>query len=173
VLHRSFASEANGQVSLGNHAAVRVADGRAEPLAHAAIQDVFLAHYPVRSPQQVARKALIGWLAHRLTMPERFLGDKASAANVPASHWRDIFERLANGTLEIDARLLERSIIAYAGGESPVAREELVEDPLPAPYALRYTAPSAAASALAALATWADQLVSDVNAGRIADPGRR
>jgi hypothetical protein len=167
VLRRTFATEEGAQVSLGNHAAVRVRNGAVEPFHHALLRGVALAHFPVRSPEQIARKALIGWLSHRLTVPERYLGAHADQA---ASHWREIFNGLARGSLTTDARLVEEAILAYAdgaGARTPIAPDELVDDPLESPYELRYGV-QAAGSALATFAAWADHLVSDINAQALA-----
>jgi hypothetical protein len=167
VLRRAFASQADAQVSLGNHAAVQSRDGRIEMLAHAPLQGAWLAHFPVRSPEQVARKALLGWLAHRLTRPELFQGP---GKDMPASHWHDMFMRLARGELVVDSLLVEEAIVAYAGGSAGKAQhvgpEELIDDPLACAYELRYTMLQAP-SPLATLAAWTDQLVTDVNLGAI------
>jgi hypothetical protein len=171
VLRRAFANQADAQISLGNHAAVQLREGRVETLPHALLQGAWLAHFPVRSPEQIARKASIGWLAHRLTRPERFQG---SGKDIPASHWQDLFSRLARGELGVDSRLVGEAIRAYASGgdgKAPqVAPEELVHDPLECSYELRYGALQAP-SPLATLAAWTDQLVTDVNSGAIVPRG--
>jgi hypothetical protein len=176
LLRRSFAADESAQVALGNHAAVRVAQGGAQPFPHALLEGVKLAHFPVRSAEQVAKKALLGWLSHRLTRPERFLGARANDKDVPASHWRDLFERLASGRLEVGDALLHEAIAAYAGSSNTrsgtVAPEELVDDPIPVPFELRY-ASGRASSALATLAAWSDRLVTEVNAARSVNSGSR
>jgi hypothetical protein len=163
VVRRSFAAEQGVQVSLGNHAALRVKDGRVEPLPHALLEGVVLAHFPVRSPEQVATKVLVGWLAHRLTQPERYMGARAFAKEGPASHWHDAFERLAHGEVGVDERLRDIAVAAYAGNSGV----ELVEDPLPVAYELRHSQ-RAAPNPLATLAAWGERLVADANAGRLA-----
>lgn len=162
VLPRAFADHPTAQVALGNHAAVSVGEGRVTPLAHALLEGVRLAHFPVRSGEQVAKKALLGWLAHRLTRPERFVQDPKGP--VPASHWRELFAQLAAGSRGIDGTLVADAIAMYAGGP-PVLDEELVEDPLPVSYELRH-ATGTAPSPLAVLATWSDRLVTELNGMR-------
>ena len=165
VLRRSFADDPAAQVALGNHAAVRVEQGSARPFAHAIVEGVKLAHFPVRSAEQVATKAIIGWLSHRLTRPERFLGDTQGKV-VPASHWRELFDMISSGRVQVGPALLAEATAAYGGPLPPgSAPHALVEDPLGCTFELRYTRPGAA-SPLATLAAWTDRLVTDVNAAR-------
>lgn len=162
VLSRAFLEDPAAQVALGNHAAVSVASGHVRPLPHVLLEGVLLAHFPVRSAEQVAKKAVLGWLAHRLTRPERFVD--STRGHVPASHWRDLFAQLASGQRPIDESLRAEAIALYAGG-GRVEDRELVEDPLPVAYELRHSA-GASLSPLAMLATWTDRLVSEMNAAR-------
>ena len=112
VLRRAFADLAQGQVSIGNHAALEIRDGRALPLPHAPVPGLTLAHVPVRSPGQVAQKALVGWLAMRLTRPERLA---RPGQPLPASHWKSMFERLARQAAAAGAG----AIGGAASGPSP------------------------------------------------------
>ena len=165
VLRRSFADDPAAQVALGNHAAVRVEQGAARPFAHAIVEGVTLAHFPVRSAEQVATKAIIGWLSHRLTRPERFLGNM-QGKTIPASHWRELFDMISSGRVEVGPALLAEATAAYGGpSSSGTGPQALVEDPVGCDFELRYTRPIAA-SPLAILAAWTDQLVTDVNAAR-------
>ena len=164
VLGRAFADDPANQVSFGNHAAIRVEAGRVTPLPHQPLDGLTLAHFPLRSPEQLAKKALLGWLSWRLTQPERFMPDPR-ADGAPSEHWRRMFDLLAAGGSPSDDTLMRDAIVAYAGGErrEPVADDELIEDPLPCRYEMRYTRPSAD-TALALLARWTEQLVSEMNA---------
>jgi len=160
VLPRRFATEADLHVSVGNHAVVRVADGRAEPIPHVVLPGVFLAHFPVRSADQVARKVLLGWLGHRLAMP-------ATGGEGLASHWRGLFDDLAAGSL-VDEALTRRAVAACLGGPiqadgkpREVSDDELMPDPMPTPYELRYS-DGATLAPMAMLAAWANRLVSDI-----------
>ena len=163
VLARSFAEEPTSQVSLGNHAAIRAANGQFQPYTHVSLSPVKLAHFPVRSAEQIAKKALIGWLAHRLTKPERFAGAQSGDKAVPASHWRDLFNALAGGH-HVNGALLEQAADMYLGGRrvEEIPEHEWINDPIPCAYELRYS--QTAPTALASLAVWADRLVSAVNA---------
>ena len=163
ALRREFAGFDDALISFGNHAALRMVEGRAQPFPHRPLEGVSLAHFPVRSPEQIAKKALIGWLSWRLTQP----GEPAPKPEVRSAnwHWHQIFSRIVAGEEVIDERLMQQAIGICAGGQStdPVRDAELVEDPLDPPYELRYT-PSAPHRPLAVLAAWAERLVSEVNA---------
>ncbi len=54
------------------------------------LNDLRIAHYPVRSPQQIASKALVGWI-NNLTMAER-----AKGLNY---HWERMYNAVKNGGL--------------------------------------------------------------------------
>lgn len=173
VVPRAFAADEGNQISMGNHAALRVRDGRIEPLPHALLPGVAIAHFPVRSAEQVAKKALVGWLAHRLTNPERFSQQGATGAR-PVSHWEGLFAALVAGQ-PIDDALVAKALALYVGpgadgAAQPVRPEELVEDPLATRAELRY-AGLASPSPLGALAAWSERLITDLNAGRLAAPG--
>lgn len=173
VLPGAVAAEESTQISMGNHAALRVRDRALQPLPHALLPGVSLAHFPVRSPEQVAKKALVGWLAYRLTNPERFAQQAGSGAR-PVSHWQDLFEGLVAGQ-PVDAALLAKALAVYvgpgAGGAAqPVSPAELVDDPLPTRAELRY-AGLASPSPLAALGAWTQSLIADLNAGKLTPRG--
>jgi len=154
VIRRGFEALPHSQISLGNHAALQVLEGRVQPLPHAELLGVTLAHVPVRSPRQVAQKVVIGWLATRLTQPERFARPGQSMPNL---HWAALFERLARGD-PVDDSFTREAVAAYVGG--PVDDSELVEDPV-ATVDVRY-AETGEAAPFAALATWADQVVGEL-----------
>ena len=165
VLARVFAADPDSQVALGNHAALKPANGQFQPYPHVPLANVHLAHFPVRSAEQIAKKALIGWLAHRLTKPERFLGPHVEGRAVPASHWRGLFTRLSEGRVAVDQAFLDEAMSTYLGGRraAEIDPHEWIRDPIESPYELRHT-PASAPTALSALATWADRLVTAANA---------
>lgn len=165
VIRRGFEALPAGQVSLGNHAVLQVVKGKVIPLPHVPLEGVRLAHFPVRSPQQVAQKALIGWLGTRLTRPERFM---RPGQVTPASHWKALFERLQRGDA-VDEAFARAAIEAYVGG--PVADADLVEDPLATDGTLRYGAEKRA-TALAGFALWTDSVFTEWLARDAANPGR-
>lgn len=164
VLSRAFASDTTSQVALGNHSALRMVEGRYQPFPHVGLREVRLSHFPVRSAEQIAKKALLGWLSHRLTKPERYMGGQANGTAVPASHWRELFTGLAEGKIAVSPELVQAANRMYVEGyDSRKSNpDEWVEDPLEAGYELRYTH-EGTVTALAALANWADRLVTVAN----------
>ena len=88
-----------------------------------------LAHFPVRSADQVARKVLGGWPAH-VARPDR---DPAGAFQ-----WKRAFDLVVAGD-PLGAGELEALAYDYPTRE-PDERQELIFDPVPADFELRYRA---------------------------------
>lgn len=128
--------------------------------SRAVLEQVHLAHVPVRSAEQVAQKAIIGWLGTRLSQPERFA---AAGQTTPAAHWKSLFDRIAAGTA-LDEGFMREAIAAYVGG--PVCDADLVADAVPVPEALRLRYTAAGVTPYATIATWAGRMVAE----RLAPP---
>ena len=91
-----------------------------------------LAHYPVRSFEQLKRKALFGWLAYLANNPD-------AARSNQASQWRDLFDLLVSGS--ISAEHVSRISINYAQDRDLLADVndvELVRDPIHSPVSPRH-----------------------------------
>ena len=90
-----------------------------------------LAHLPVRSAEQIARKVTVGWLAHRAA--------RRRDADL-AFHWRELFEMFERAGLPSSSGL--QTIAANYGITRahwlPMSDIALVEDPLPAGVPSRY-----------------------------------
>jgi hypothetical protein len=116
TIGRWFAAREDARLLEGNHAVMVGEEVAAMPLGQVAV-----AHYPVRSPEQLARKAAIGWLAQLAKHPE-------FESTGIASHWRRIFERLKAGET-----LRDEDVRAFVNSYIPPASQgnELVRDPLP------------------------------------------
>jgi SAM-dependent methyltransferase len=69
----------------GNHSCYRTDN---EPVPSIMLDDVFLAHFPVRSSEQLAAKAVIGWLAW-------LEHDKDKRKKGDMLQWRDNFDQIA------------------------------------------------------------------------------
>lgn len=67
---------------------------------------MYLAHFPVRSKEQLATKILVGWLA-TLARPNHIKGENY--------HWKLLFDKIFNGGGEIPDSL-ENMAINYLGG---------------------------------------------------------
>jgi hypothetical protein len=136
LLTRAFAQAPAAVVGPGNHTV----------LMHGARQDVArtpvrlarlpsavaaLAHFPVRSIDQLVRKIEVGWAAHC-----------AAARSDPtlAFHWRELHVEFATRGAPTPRRLAEIAVnygLPMARWQ-PAADVALVEDPLPVGSALRY-----------------------------------
>jgi hypothetical protein len=85
------------------------------------LEGVTMCHYPVRSGEHLAQKAVLGWLAHLLR------GVDIESSNV-AGHWRRIFQGLKErGTVT------EEDFRAFLDNYLPPASRgnDLIHDPLP------------------------------------------
>lgn len=109
----------------GNHVLLDRRTGRLVPTRP--LDDVALAHFPVRSADQLARKVLGGWPAN-VARPER---DPSAAFQ-----WKRAFDLVVAGE-QFGAPELEAIAFDYPTMEA-AARQELILDPVPAPYELRY-----------------------------------
>ena len=115
----------------GNHGLEERQTVPAEFAPVALTERLALAHFPVRSANQLARKVLGGWPAH-VARPDR-------PQNDAAFQWKRAFEAVtAGGRLtEEQARELARDYALHEpGGEAA-----LVHDPMPVSFELRYPVP--------------------------------
>jgi hypothetical protein len=120
----------NGRFSIsqGNHGLV---DRRTGKFVRALWTDrLSLAHFPVRSAGQIARKVLGGWPAH-VARP-----DKGPDS---ALHWKRIFDAVASGR-RLTPRQLQALAFDYATDERNGGYDGLILDPVPARFELRHGA---------------------------------
>jgi hypothetical protein len=125
IIPASWARDRRFELSQGNHELVSVRSRRFVPAVFT--NRLALAHFPVRSTRQLAAKVLAGWPAH-LARPDR--------AENGAWQWRRIFEEIVAGG-ELSEEQFHSLALDYATremGSSP----ELLFDPVPAPFELRY-----------------------------------
>jgi len=136
IVNQTFANDASLVICHGNHALASADPRRDQALAlQYHVTPPLLAHYPVRSAEQVLIKTLIGWLAH-IVMGEHQIERSA--------HWRAFYERVkTKATLsaeeldEIARRYLE--FCAETEEEKAALKDlVLVEDRLPTDFAIRY-----------------------------------
>jgi hypothetical protein len=131
VLAPSFAADQTLVIDHGNHGLLRVGT-TAGHLQLPSIPQLALAHYPVRSADQLMNKTIIGYLAHlaagRPSVEEKRL----------ATHWRRCYEEMI---LEGATRgMSEQQLLAWFHGrqDTEVRSDRLVCDPTPAPDVLRH-----------------------------------
>jgi Glycosyl transferase family 2 len=148
VVPGSFAADERYSLTQGNHAL----RNSGEPLAASPLEGFSLAHFPLRSPDQAARKILAGWLSHLA---------RADRQPDQAFQWRRLFNELAEGK-RLSPSELERAALAYslrdpADDPSPV----LVADPVPVSYEVPYTQ-SLTRTPIEILARTAEALVEEL-----------
>lgn len=133
VVSRDFVGDPSAYITDGNHLVSR--PGRATPLRHARLPGgiAAYAHCPVRSREQLAAKVITGYLADL-------------AAQAPgrefAHHWGELYTELRAGKT-LTADMLREIACNYTLPHSkwrPVSEIELVEDPVPLNFELRYPA---------------------------------
>lgn len=115
-------------LSQGSHGLLETRSGRYAPVSPT--DRLALAHFPVRSARQVARKVLGGWPAH-VARPDRHPEQ--------AFQWRRAFELAAAGRLT--DRRLHTLALTYPTREPDDGRAELIFDPVPTRFELRYRVP--------------------------------
>lgn len=123
VVRRAFAEHET--ISDGNHWVVGAQTRVRGPHHVIDPDDVCLAHCPVRSAVQLARKVKLGYDA-------RLAANGGPITTTLSSHWREINEDLARGVELTDARLREiaTNYTVPRHHWTPPDRVELVEDPV-------------------------------------------
>jgi hypothetical protein len=162
VLSRQVANGASWKLGEGNHVLfseagkdVKWDSGKDSPLP-----DVQLAHLPLRSPQQLLAKVLIGWLVRKLNY--------GPAADTTSRNWhfRELYGRIMRGGAVTYADVHDYAIAVYAFArnvdEVDLAQAALVEDQFAELMPLRYT-PAEPVKPELLLAAWASALVARIS----------
>ena len=158
VLSRKLASGNDWLLAHGNHGVSRADASGAQQLLHTETLDgIALAHFPIRSPDQLVKKVTLGWFGHRL-----LLGREEAETTQQGWHWRELFKRYAAGHWPDRAEMRGLTIGTYIyKGDSVAGKTKplnLVHDPLPL-QPLRYTSLKSQ-SAHVALVRWIEALLS-------------
>jgi hypothetical protein len=165
VVPRAVGASRRHRLLQGSHAVAEVAGGEKmyAPLA----PGLALAHFPVRSADQLRGKVLAGWLAHCA---------REDARSIEAVHWKRLFDRIARGAaLDADELLEIASTYDLLHPVHPAGTPfELVHDPVPVSYTLRH-ATAARPEPLELAVRTAEALVEELRAGleRAGRAGRR
>jgi hypothetical protein len=118
----------------GHHCVMQRNGGVPTPAPMVELKAVRLAHFPVRSREQLAAKVSLGEAAKRAAgMDDAALG----------SHWRSLAAAFSSGKA-FGPEELARVAMRYPFPDDAlldVRRADLVEDPIAVEFALRYTAP--------------------------------
>jgi glycosyltransferase involved in cell wall biosynthesis len=105
------------RVDVGSHWLLRGKD----KIAGTTPSGLSLAHFPVRSQEQLKGKILIGWLS---TLAKPNLGATENY------HWKLMFDKMVGGG-QLPAADLTRAAIHYLGSIADQSEVELVRDPVP------------------------------------------
>lgn len=165
VLSRRMLDDVRWQVSPGNHFLVRELSSGTETAATSSLPSVRIAHYPIRSQEQLHQKIILGWLSYRLQNPVDIkAADTAVTNKAQFWHWKDLFaSTVANPA--IPTAQLQRYALALYVHKHRISDDNpplpLIEDPLVVNYALKYTNAETGV-ALTSLARWTDQLLTRV-----------
>jgi hypothetical protein len=147
VLTRAFLREEFFLLE-GNHCVMRSDEGgAAAPAPMTEYKAVRLAHFPVRSREQLEAKVILGELGKRGAQADPSLG----------THWRHLYELIRDHG-PLDAQALRRVAVRYAfpgDAQLDLPADGLVEDPVPVDFELRYR-PSATRSSLQTVLRWLD-----------------
>ncbi len=130
ILPAARARDTRRSLSQGSHGLVNARTGDWVPASFT--DELALAHFPVRSERQLARKVLGGWPAH-VARPDRPPGGGAF-------QWKRAFDAAVSGRLT--PRRLQAFALDYPTREPKGApNAELVFDPVPTRLELRYDVP--------------------------------
>lgn len=129
------------------------------------LSELAYAHFAIRAEMQLQQKVFLGWLSARLQNPAAI--QPATASNVSGAyswHWRHLFAHMLEEPYVSTERLRDYAMRLYVHKSlemDAAAFVPLIRDPIPVPYTLRYTSPSAG-SPLVSLARWTDDLLTRV-----------
>ncbi|HUL01094.1 MAG TPA: glycosyltransferase family 2 protein [Nitrospirota bacterium] len=122
MIPRSLAMKKYGLIAAGNHGVVRESFRKQKELPYVPMDQLVLAHFPVRSSQQIMAKAFVGWLAC-LSKPNRLPTENY--------HLKVLYDRFKNGN-EISPEELTSMALGYAtsSGANALTRKDIVHRPL-------------------------------------------
>lgn len=103
-------------IEQGNHAFQRFGKMVEQPV----LDECSIAHFPVRSAQQLGKKALVGWLANVAQF---------GAGTMSSFHWRELYERVLSGATLNERVLAEEAYWYGTGREARTGDIDFVRDP--------------------------------------------
>ena len=132
IIPAKIAKSADFQIAQGNHFAESTSIRN-----HVLINEIRLAHYPVRSSLQIASKAVIGWLGH-LTMP--------NIDPDTAIHWHRMYDVFKSGGGRLPSvELMQAMCTLYREYPNDEEHLNIIEKPIGLPdevLTLKYTGPA-------------------------------
>lgn len=96
IVPRSLVFSNEITLNIGNHSI-----NASGPLEHKEAEDLRLAHYPIRSLEQMKSKVIVGWITH-LSRPDKKKGENW--------HWEDMYENLLSGEIDSNEDLIQLAL---------------------------------------------------------------
>lgn len=125
VIGKWFAATPNAWIFEGNHVVLVDKQVAVQPMP-----EVRIAHYPVRSTEQLLRKCTLGWLSLLASGQE-------PEKHGFSPHWKQVYERISRGNALTDQDVRDFAALYASGG----AERPLLHDPLPpGDYAINFAA---------------------------------
>jgi hypothetical protein len=122
LIPRALAKQSKGMIAAGNHGFVKKVFGRQKEFPYVHTDKLVLAHFPVRSSQQIMAKAFVGWLA---------ILAKPNKEPTEGFHVKLLYNRLKNGS-QISPEELTSMALEYAttSGTSDLDQKDIIHKPL-------------------------------------------
>jgi hypothetical protein len=163
MVPRSMAMKKNAMIAAGNHGFVKKVFGRQKQFPYVDTDKLVHAHFPVRSPQQIAVKVFVGWLA---------ILAKPNKEPTEGFHVKLLYDRFKNGG-QISPGELTSMALEYAttSGTSALTQNDIIHKPLvpeTGDLTLRYT-DTLTANPLPILAQMAEEFAAALGAVRRKD----
>ncbi|MDP7069175.1 MAG: hypothetical protein QF815_01505, partial [Candidatus Peribacteraceae bacterium] len=108
----------NATISLGSHALLNTATKK--PMPSEEHPNLWLAHFPVRSEEQLRKKIVLGWESHQKN-PDLQRGQ--------GFHWEALYDRCKDPA-PISTQELQDIALRYAITDSSVATPQVICDPI-------------------------------------------
>lgn len=113
------------------------------PVSYSITRSIHIAHFPVRSLDQVKRKALVGW-------PSKLANPANNGKSPSWSHWKLFFDKFKNGE-EVTFEEMQMLAAGYTTDQNPGGMD-IVEQPVEVPPGMCIKYPTKPYNPLTALA---------------------
>ena len=160
LIPRALTMQSKGMIDAGNHSFVKKEFGRKKQFPYIDMDTLVHAHFPVRSTQQVAVKAIVGWLS---------ILAKPNKEPTEGFHIKLLYDRFKNGS-QISPEELTSMALGYAiaSGTSALTQNDIIYKPLmpeTGDLKLRYT-DTLTVNPLSVLAQMAEEFAEALGAAR-------
>lgn len=163
ILSRNALMDNGWEIGPGNHFLTSTRETNRVAAMHS-LDTAAIAHFPLRDIAQFQRKAVLGWLSHRLQNPVDIAASDSNIALTQNWHLRAMFQNCLTAealSAEQLAAMAWKMYVAKDANAPPPSRDDFTLDPLVVAHTLRYTT-RASSDALATLARWSDRLLTRI-----------